>query len=51
MDDSIAELDIYKILKSPALIIAELKEAEEKSKMPQPAEHSAIVHIPLPKSM
>ncbi|MBP5363801.1 MAG: hypothetical protein J6Y49_00415 [Alphaproteobacteria bacterium] len=51
MDDSVAELDIHKILKTPALIIAELKEEAAKSKKPQPVEHTVVVHVPLPKSM
>lgn len=51
MDDPTAELDIYKILKSPALIIAELKGEAAKSKKPHPTEHTVVVHVPLPKSM
>ncbi len=51
MDDSVAELDIHKILKSPALIIARLKEEAAKSKKPHPTEHTVVVHVPLPTSM
>ena len=51
MDDSVAELDTHKILKSPALIIAELKEEAAKSGKQQSTEHSVVVHVPLPKSM